>query len=71
MYTITKVNGQEYTVKVTSDAFNEGYMAGFGHPAFKIGNTLKEAPESDDINPYEKDSDEYWDWRIGFNSGIL
>ncbi len=68
---ITKKNGEKYNVETTSDAFCEGYMVGLDHPSFVTGNTLKEAPESDDLNPYEKESNQYYDWRIGFNSAIL
>ncbi len=68
---INKDSGETYKINVTSDAFGEGYTTGCDHPDFIKGNTLTEAPESDDSNPYLKDSNEYWDWRIGFNSAIL
>lgn len=68
---IIKLNGAKYKITVGSDAFAQGYTRGCDHPSFILGNTLDEAPPSDDLNPYENDSDEYWDWKIGFNTAIL
>jgi len=53
--TIKTPNG-EIKINVGSHAFNEGYFAGCDDPAFLIGNKLKNAPESDDKNPYKIDT---------------
>ncbi len=66
-----KTSTGEIEINVVSLEFQAGYETGSNHPVFLIGNTLKDAPESDDINPYEPGSVEYWNWRMGFNSAIL
>jgi len=58
-------------ITATEREWHEGYSVGRWCPFFTTGNTLTRPPESDGHNPYPKNSESYWRWRIGFNSAVM
>jgi len=66
-----KIDGNEVEINISDPSFNKGYFAGCDHPAFVKGNTLKEAPDCSDINPYEVGTPQHLHFRAGFECAIL